>query len=185
MTLGEGASTGESPAVPLALQDPGDERRARGCGLVAAEGRGALPHVSTRTSCSSMLLQPNVHTSNCAIRSKSLLEISRAWAANSSAAIRLRSRSSSLMGATLASSSSWACSTLEIIASKLELILSRAKSSAPQSFATERSTHRSGTSESIAKYVSPAACMEQWLVLKSLITVLNHLTIFFFISDAP
>lgn len=56
MTLGEGASTGESPAVPLALQDPGDERRARGCGLVAAEGRGALPHVSTRTSCSSMLL---------------------------------------------------------------------------------------------------------------------------------
>ena len=130
-------------------------------------------------------IQPNVHTSNCAIRSKSAFEIERACAANSSAAMRLRSRSSSLMGATLARSSSCARSTFVIIASICWLIFSRAKSSAPQIFATERSTQRSGTSESIAKYVSPAACIAQWLVLKSLIMVLNHLTIFFFISDAP
>ena len=86
------------------------------------------------------------------MRSKSPFEISRACAANSSAAMRLRSRSSSLTGATTrARSSSCACSTFEIMTSICSFIFCRAKSSAPHIFATDRSTHRSGTSASMEK----------------------------------
>ena len=71
-------------------------------------------------------IQPNVHTSNFAMRSKSAFVMSRACAANSSAAMRLRSRSSSLTMAIGATASSWACSTLEIITSICSLIFLRA-----------------------------------------------------------
>ena len=121
-------------------------------------------------------IHPSVPMLKLSMRSKMPSDISRACLPNSRAAIRLRSRSSSLITFTSASvetiPSSCPFSMFWIMMSIWLFIELRAQSSIPHVFAKNSRRHRLGTIESMEKYVSPAACIEQWLNMKPETTVL-------------